>query len=76
MEVGIYRNDQSSSVVGGRVWIERAEGLGRGIRELQYQALKKCINATRGSQRELVNQIAKEESSRMMLDAAQARVIE
>ena len=42
---------------------------------MQYQALKKCVNATYGSRRELVSQIAGVESPRMALDAAQARVM-
>jgi len=42
---------------------------------LQYQALKKCVNATHGSRRELVSQIAGVKSPRMALDAAQARMI-
>ena len=38
--------------------------------------MKKCVNATHGSRRELVSQIAGVESLRMALDAAQARVME
>ena len=43
--------------------------------KLQYQALKKCVNTTHGSRRELVSQIARIETSRMALDTAQARVM-
>jgi len=42
---------------------------------LQYQALKKGVNATHGSKKELVSQIAGVESPRMALDAAQARLM-
>jgi len=42
---------------------------------LQYQAMKKCVNATHGSKKELVSQIAGVESPRMALDAAQARLM-
>lgn len=42
--------------------------------KLQYQALKKCVNVTHGSRRELVSQITGVESPRMVLDAAQARL--
>jgi len=47
----------------------------REFEQLQYQALKKCINATYGSKIGLVSQITGVESSRMALDAAQARLI-
>ena len=53
---------------GQRDWEEKFE-------KLQYQALKKCINTTHESRRELVSQIAGVESPRMALDAAQARVM-
>ena len=43
--------------------------------KLQYQALKKCVNAMHGSRRELVSQIAEVESPRMALDTVQARVM-
>jgi len=43
--------------------------------QLQYQALKKCVNATHGSKAELVSQIAGVESPRMALDAAQPRLM-
>jgi len=43
--------------------------------QLQYQALKKCVNMTPGSAIELVSQIAGVESPRMALDAAQARLM-
>jgi len=43
--------------------------------QLQYQALKKCVNATHGSKIELVSQIAGVESPRMVLHAAQPRVM-
>jgi len=43
--------------------------------QLQYQALKKYVNATHGSKTELVSQIAGVESPGMVLDAAQARVM-
>ena len=43
--------------------------------KLQYHALKKCVNVTQGSKRDLVSQIAGVESPRMALDAAQARVM-
>jgi len=43
--------------------------------QLQYQALKRCVNATHGSKIELVSQIAGVESPRMALDAAQARLM-
>jgi len=43
--------------------------------QLQYQALKKCVNATHGSKIELISQIAGVESPRMALDAAQARLM-
>lgn len=52
---------------GQRSWEEDFE-------KLQYQALKKCVNATHGSERELVSQIAGVESTRMVLDVAQARL--
>lgn len=42
--------------------------------KLQYQALKKCVNAVQGSRRELVSQIAGVESPKMVLDAVQARL--
>ena len=45
------------------------------FKQLQYQALKKCINTTNGSKIKLVSQIAGVESSRMALDAAQARLM-
>jgi len=41
--------------------------------QLQYQALKKCVNATHGSRIAVVSQIAGVESPRMALDAPQAR---
>ena len=53
---------------GQKHWEEEME-------ELQYQCLKKCVNATHASRRELVIQIAWVESPRMALDAAQARVM-
>jgi len=53
---------------GQKDWEEEME-------KLQYQCLKKCVNATHGSRRELVSQIAGVESPRMALDAAQARVM-
>ena len=37
--------------------------------------MKKCVNATNGSKKELVSQIAGVESPRMALDAAQARLM-
>jgi len=43
--------------------------------QLQYQALKKCVNATNGSKIELVSQIAGVESPKVALDAAQARLM-
>jgi len=43
--------------------------------QLQYQALKKCVNTTHGSKTELVSQIAGVESPRKALDAAQARLM-
>ena len=45
------------------------------FKQLQYQALKKCVNATHGSRIELVSQIAMVESPRMALDAAQSRLM-
>ena len=42
---------------------------------MQYQALKNFVNLTHGSKRELVSQIAGVESPRMVLDAAQARMM-
>jgi len=53
---------------GQRDWEKRFE-------QLQYQPLKKCINATHESKIELVSQIAGVESPRMALDAAQARLM-
>jgi len=43
--------------------------------QLQYQALKKCVNVTHGSKMELVSLIAGVESPRMALNAAQARLM-
>jgi len=43
--------------------------------QLQYQALKKCVNVTHGSKIELVSQIAGVESSRLVLDTAQTRLM-
>ena len=43
--------------------------------KLQYQALKKCVNVTYRSSRELVSQIVGAESPRMALDTVQARVM-
>lgn len=45
------------------------------LEKLQYQALKKCVNATHGSKRELINQIGGAESPRMVRAAAQARLM-
>jgi len=42
---------------------------------LQYQGLKKCVNAIHGSKIELVSQITAVESPRMALDAAQTRLM-
>ena len=53
---------------GQRDWEEEFE-------KLQYRALNKCVNATHGSRRKLVSQIAGVESPRMALDTAQARVM-
>lgn len=52
---------------GQRDWEEEFE-------KFQHQALKKCVNVTHGSRRELVSQIAGVESLRMVLDTAQARL--
>ena len=54
---------------GQREWEEEFD-------KLQYQALKKYINATYESRRELVSQIAAVETLRMALDVVQARVLE
>jgi len=43
--------------------------------QLQYQALKKCVNVTHRSRIELLSQIAGVESPRMALDAAQASLM-
>ena len=53
---------------GQRDWEEKFE-------KLQYQALKKFVNVTHGSKRELVSQIAGAESPKMALDITQARTI-
>ena len=53
---------------GQRDWEEEFE-------KLQYQALKKCVNVTHGSRRELVSQLAGVEFPKMALDAAQAKVM-
>ena len=45
------------------------------LKKLQYQGLKKCVNETQGSKRELVSQLAGVESTKMALDAKQARVM-
>jgi len=45
------------------------------FKQLQYQALKKCVNATHGSRIKLVSQIVGVESPRIALDAAQARLM-
>ena len=48
---------------GQRDWEEKFE-------KLQYQALKKCVNATHMSRRNLVSQIAGVEWPRIALDVA------
>jgi len=53
---------------GQKDWEEEME-------KLQYQCLKKCVNATHSSRRELVSQRAGVKSLRIALDAAQARVM-
>jgi len=45
------------------------------FKQLEHQALKKCDNATYGSRKGLVSQIAGVESPRMALDAPQARLM-
>jgi len=45
------------------------------MEKLPYQCLKKCVNATHGSRRELVSQIAVVEPPLIALDTAQARVM-
>jgi len=45
------------------------------LTDLQYQALKRCINVTHGSRKELVSEIEGVKSPRMVLDAAQARLL-
>ena len=45
------------------------------MNKLQYQALRKCTGAVKGARREVVSQIAGVESPRMVMDAAQARLM-
>jgi len=45
------------------------------FKQLQYQALKKCVNATHGSKIELVSLMVGLWSPRMALDVAQGRLI-
>ena len=55
-------------------WTGQAD-LKEEFEKLQYQAIKKCINTTQGSRRELVSQITRVESPRLSIDAVQARVM-
>ena len=45
------------------------------VEKLQYQDLKKYVNATYGSKRELVSEIPRVESPRIVLDTLQARMM-
>ena len=47
----------------------------REFEQLQYQALRKCTGATRGSRIDLVSQIAGVESPKMAIEAAQSRLM-
>jgi len=75
LEADLHWDDPGGSLVGSELGWRGQRDWEKEFEQLQYQALKKFVNATHGSRIELVSQIAGVESPRSALDTAQARLM-